>query len=147
MPQSSDYRAPSPMPMWLNCSISNDQILFYGKPSSADIGAYVIQILDYTGWILKEFKVEVGVGDQDQDQDKDQDRSMTREALAAPVVGSVRELGRRTRMLNSMTSNASIAFQPAVREIEIEMALLGGVRDAIPEELLTASGEVGMNDE
>ena len=133
MPQSSDYRAPSPMPMWLNCSISNDQILFYGKPSSADIGTYVIQILDYTGYILKEFKVVV------------QGSSMITETLGLPQVGSVRELGRRTRMLNSMTSNGSIASQVAGQEIE--MALLGGVRDAIPEEWLTASGQVGMDDE
>ncbi len=59
--------------------------------------------------------------------------------------GSVRELGRRTRMLNSMTSHGSMASQVAGQEIE--MALLGGVSDAIPEEWLTASGQVGMDDE
>jgi hypothetical protein len=135
MPQSSDYRAPSPMPMWLNCSISisNDQMLFYGRPSSADIGTYVIQIIDYTGYILKEFKVVV------------QENSMLTAALGLPQVGSVRELGRRTRMLNSMTSHGSIASQVAGQEIE--MALLGGVGNAIPEEWLTASGQVGMDDE
>ncbi len=66
-------------------------------------------------------------------------------ALGLPQVGSLRELGRRTHMLNSMTSNASIASQPAVREIE--MSLLGGVSDAIPEEWFTASGHVRIDDE
>jgi hypothetical protein len=133
MPQSSDYRAPSPMPMWLNCSISNDQIEFYGKPSNRDIGTYVIQILNSAGYILKEFKVVV------------QENSMTTAALGLPRGGSVRELGRRTRMLNSMTSHGSIASQVAGQEIE--MALLSGVGNAIPEEWLTASGQVGMDDE